>query len=98
MLTLRNSYAGTSYCMTLSGRLGAESLGSFVAEVVRMEESGAEETAVDLSRLDFIDSSGMAALADAGERFRADGRRLRLLGHPKQFAHRPTGHERGEGR
>jgi anti-anti-sigma factor len=86
LLALRNSYAGTSYCVTLSGELGHESLGGFRAEMLRMEDSGAEETAVDLSRLDFIDSSGMAALAETGNRFRTHGRHLRLLGRPRRFA------------
>ncbi len=51
-----------------------------------MEDSGAEETVVDLSRLEFIDPSGMVALAEAERRFRADGRSLHLLGEPRRFA------------
>ena len=86
LLGLRNSFAGTSYCVTLSGELGIESLDSFSAEMLRMEESGAAETAVDLSRLDFIDSSGMAALARTGRRFRTHGGHLRVLGRPRRFA------------
>jgi anti-anti-sigma factor len=86
LLGLRNSFAGTSYCVTLSGELGVASLGSFSAEMLRMEESGAVETAVDLSHLDFIDSSGMAALAETGKRFRIHGGHLRLLGRPRRFA------------
>jgi anti-anti-sigma factor len=84
-LGLRNSYAGTSYCVTLSGELGRESLGGFHEEMLRMEDSGAQETAVDLSRLDFVDPSGMAALAETGNRFRKHGRHLRLMGRPRRF-------------
>jgi anti-anti-sigma factor len=86
LLGLRNSFAGTSYCVTLSGELGLESLDTFGAEMLRMEESGAAETAVDLSRLDFIDRSGMAALAKTGKRFRTNGGHLQMLGRPRRFA------------
>lgn len=86
LLTLLNSYAGSSYCMRLSGELDLESVESFAAEITRMEDSGAEETVVDLSQLEFIDPSGMEALADAERRFRADGRRLHLRGEPRRFA------------
>jgi anti-anti-sigma factor len=86
LLGLRNSFDGTSYCVALSGELGASGLGVFGAEMLRMEESGAVETAVDLSRLDFIDSSGMAALVETGQRFRTHGGYLRLVGGPRRFA------------
>jgi anti-anti-sigma factor len=86
LLTLRNSYAGTCYCLRLSGELDLENLDSFAAEITRMEDSGAGETVVDLSGLEFIDPSGMAALANAEWRFRAVGRHLHLLGEPRRFA------------
>jgi anti-anti-sigma factor len=86
LLTLRNSFSGTSYCMRLSGELDLENVESFAAEITRMEDSGAEETVVDLSQLEFIDPCGMAALAKAERRFRADGRHLHLLGEPRRFA------------
>jgi anti-anti-sigma factor len=86
LLTLRNSYAGTSYCMSLSGELGLANVASFAAEITRMEDSGAAEMVVDVSQLEFIDPSGMAALATAERRFRAAGRDLHLLGEPRRFA------------
>jgi anti-anti-sigma factor len=86
LLTLRNSYAGTSYCMRLSGELELGNVASFAAEVTRMEDSGAEEMVVDLSQLEFIDLSGMAALASAAGRFRAAGHHLHLVGEPRRFA------------
>ena len=86
LLTLSNSYAGTSYCLTLSGELDLENVDSFAAEIARMEDSGAEETVVDLSGLEFIDPSGMAALANAAWQFRSVGRHLHLLGEPRRFA------------
>ena len=85
LLTLRSSYAGSAYRMTLSGNLDLENVESLAAEITRMEESGAMETVIDLSELEFIDSSGMAALAEAGRRFRAEDRDLRLLGQPRRF-------------
>jgi anti-anti-sigma factor len=89
LLTLRSSYAGSAYRMTLSGELDLENVESFAAEITRMEDSGAVDTAIDLSQLEFIDSSGMAALAEAGRRFRADGRDLYIVGKPRRFsAHR----------
>ncbi len=86
LLTLGSSFTGSAYCMRLGGRLDWESIDSFEAEVSRMEDSGAVEMAVDLSRLEFIDTAGMAALAAAGRRFRAGGRLLSLLGEPRRFA------------
>ncbi len=85
LLTLRSSYAGSAYRMTLSGELDLENVESFAAEITRMEDSGAVETVIDLSHLEFIDSSGMASLARAGRHFQADGRHLRLLGKPRRF-------------
>ncbi len=86
LLTLRSSYAGSAYRMTLSGELDLENVESFTAEITRMEDSGAVETVIDLSHLEFIDPSGMASLAEAGRRFRADGRHLHILGQPKRFS------------
>ena len=86
LLTLRSSYAGSAYRMTLSGELELENVESFAAEITRMEDPGAVETVIDLSHLEFIDSSGMATLAKAGRRFQTDGRHLRLLGRPRRFS------------
>jgi ABC-type transporter Mla MlaB component len=86
-LKLRNSFAGDSYCVTVSGRLERPGLVSFAAEITRMEDSGARQTLVDLSQVELIDAGGMAALAEAERRFRATGRQLRLRGEPRRFAH-----------
>jgi ABC-type transporter Mla MlaB component len=86
LLTLRSSYAGSAYRMTLSGKLELENVECLAAEIARMEDSGAVETAIDLSQLESIDPSGRARLAEAGRRFRADGRDLRLLGQPRRFS------------
>lgn len=86
LLTLRSSYAGSAYRMTLSGELDLENIKSFAAEITRMEDSGAVETVIDLNQLEFIDSSGMATLAKAGRRFQADGRQLCILGQPRRFS------------
>jgi len=85
LLTLRSSYAGSAYRMTLSGKLDLKNVECFAAELTRMEDSSAVETAIDLNQLDFIDSSGMTALVEAKKRFRAEGRNLRILGEPRRF-------------
>ncbi len=85
LLTLRSSYAGSAYRVALSGEMDFENVESFAAEITRMEDSGAVETVIDLSQLEFIDPSGMASLAVAGRRFRADGRHLHILGQPRRF-------------
>jgi anti-sigma B factor antagonist len=85
LLTLRSSYAGSAYRITLSGELDLENVESFAAEIIRMKDSSAVETVIDLSQLDFIDSSGMTALVKARKRFQTDGRHLRLLGEPRRF-------------
>ncbi len=86
LLTLRSSYAGSAYRMTLTGELDLENVESLATEITRMEDCGAVETVIALSQLEFIDSSGMATLAKAESRFRARGRQLRIHGQPRRFS------------
>lgn len=83
-LTLRSSYAGSAYRITLVGQLDLGNLDSLAGEIARMDESGAVETAIDLSRLESIDSSSVVALAKAARRFQAEGRQLRIRGKPRR--------------
>ena len=85
LLTLRSSFAGSAYWVTLSGELDSESLSSFTTEMARIEGSSALEAVIDLSELDFIDPSGMTALVVARKQFQADGRCLRIIGNPRRF-------------
>ena len=82
---LRSSFTGSAYRINLSGELGRENVESFAAELLRMEDSGAVEAVIDLTQVEFIDSSGVAALAESGKRFHAEGRHLRIFGDPRRF-------------
>jgi anti-anti-sigma factor len=84
-LTVRNSFAGATYRVTLGGELNRLNVACLVEELSRMEESGAAETIVDLSGLNFIDSGGMAALAEASNHFHSNDQSLKFLGTPTLF-------------
>ncbi len=81
----RNSFVGNSYRLTLVGELSFRNLVCLADELTRMETSGAEETSVDVSGLNFIDSQGMAALAEATNHFHSNNHHLRIDGQPRLF-------------
>jgi ABC-type transporter Mla MlaB component len=87
-LMASNSFVGTSYRLTLEGELSFRNLVCLADELGRMEASGASETTVDVSGLNFIDSPGMTALAAAGSRFHSNKQHLHIHGKPRLFAHR----------
>jgi ABC-type transporter Mla MlaB component len=87
-LMASNSFAGSAYRLVLVGELSFRNLDCLADELGRMETSGASETTVDVSGLNFIDSPGMTALAEAGNRFRSRDQHLRIHGKPRLFAQR----------
>jgi anti-anti-sigma factor len=86
-LMVRNSFVGTSYRVTLEGELSYRNLVCFAEELDRMATSGAAETTVDVSGLNFIDARGMTALAEATNRFHSNKQHLRIHGKPRLFSH-----------
>jgi anti-anti-sigma factor len=85
LLSLRSSFTGSAYRINLSGELDHKNVESFAAELLRMEDSGAVEAVIDLTQVEFIDSSGMTVLVESGKRFHAEGRHLRIFGQPRRF-------------
>jgi anti-anti-sigma factor len=66
------------------GELDVMSAESFSAELGRAGQSRLPVTVVDLSELQFIDSSGLAALIKADQDAKAAGRRLVVVRGPRQ--------------
>ena len=68
--------------LRLSGDLTLATVTSLINELVQLERSGPALLVLDLRRLRFIDSSGLAELLAAQKRGRRDGRRLVLVMDP----------------
>lgn len=60
--------AGTAHVIVLAGELDAYGCPELEAELARVQANGASQIVVDLSRLGFIDSSGIAMLVAAMRR------------------------------
>ena len=67
------------YVVELFGEFDLSGIQAAEGELRRVEESGVERIIVDLSGLDFIDSSGLRVLASAYERERRGADRLVFL-------------------
>lgn len=70
---------GDAYCIALLGEVDLAAEQALVSELRRAEESRARSIVVDLSGLDFLDSAGLDAIAQAHRRC---GDRLALLRGP----------------
>lgn len=67
------------YLLTVSGELDLASHQALNDELERAETSEAKRILLDLSRVTFIDSTGICLLVQAHRRSAENGRRLRLL-------------------
>ena len=70
------------YIVEFYGELDLAGTEAAATELRRCEETDVEEIIVDLSRLDFIDSSGLQVLVESFKRDRQNGNRLRFLRGP----------------
>jgi len=68
------------YVVALAGELDIAGVDRVTRDLLRAEATDVSEVVLDLSRLTFIDSSGVAVILAADARSRADGNRLRLIG------------------
>jgi anti-sigma B factor antagonist len=73
---------GGAMHVRLLGELDLGSAGELEAALRNAEAQPSERTVVDLSGLDFIDSTGLSTLVAADQRLRAAGRRLSLVPGP----------------
>ena len=70
---------GGTLCVALSGELDISTAPRFEEALRRVEADGPAVALIDLSRLDFMDSTGLRLLVGADIRAREAGRRLVLI-------------------
>ena len=82
-LTLRSERDGALHTISMQGELDLANADDLERELIRVEGSDALSIVIDLSGLQFIDSTGVRLLLSAHARSRADSNRLTLLRGPK---------------
>jgi anti-sigma B factor antagonist len=78
-VTVRVTEVGGSAVVTVAGEVDSSSAPVLRKELDSVLDLGAAEVVVDLCRVDFLDSAGLAVLAGAHRRAGLDGVRLRVL-------------------
>jgi anti-sigma B factor antagonist len=78
-LDIRSERAGNDHVVALVGELDLTQADRVSDELLRVEASDARRIVLDLSGLDFIDSTGVRLMIAADLRARANGNRLTLL-------------------
>jgi anti-sigma B factor antagonist len=81
-MSIRSERSGETYIVELSGELDLDGAPSVEEELRRAEDSDAKSIVIDLSRLEFIDSTGIRLIVMAAKR--CEEGRLTLLRGPKQ--------------
>jgi anti-anti-sigma factor len=82
VLSIRSAYDQRSFVIALYGEFDIAGAPEFERTLRAAEATDALELVVDLSGLQFIDSTGISALCAAAARSQADGARLRLFRGP----------------
>ncbi len=81
-LTVHSERDGILHTLRLEGELDLATAEQLERELLRVEASDALSIALDLSALEFIDSTGVRLIIQADARSRAESRRLVLLRGP----------------
>ena len=68
--------------VALRGELDLSTVGKVQDELARIEKSSPQTVVLDLSKLSFLDSTGLRCLVTADERARQAGRRVVLVRGP----------------
>jgi anti-anti-sigma factor len=68
--------------VALRGELDLSTVGKLQEELRRVEEGGPSLMVLDLSKLSFLDSTGLRCVITASERAREDGRRFVVVKGP----------------
>ncbi len=87
-MSLNTVTIGTTVVVTLAGDFDAAAVNQLRPEFEKLVESGQGDVAVDLSDVDFMDSSGIGALVFIFKRLTAKSRKLSLItgsGQPMQM-------------
>ena len=79
VLVMRSERQGDEHVIALTGELDLSDTGRVEEELVRVEGTDAERIVIDLSGLQFIDTSGVRLVVEADVRSRRNGGRLRLV-------------------
>jgi anti-sigma B factor antagonist len=79
IVTVRVTEAGSTAVVAVAGEVDSSSAPVLRKELDAVLDLGAAEVVVDLCRVDFLDSAGLAVLAGAHRRAGLDGVRLRVL-------------------
>ena len=82
-LEIRSERRGTDHVIALAGELDLSDASRVAEEIIRVEATDARTIVVDLSALEFIDSTGVRIIVEADARSRGNGHRLRLLRGPR---------------
>ena len=85
-LTVRSEREGDVHTIALSGEMDLSNAGEVERELLQVEATDAQTIVIDLSRLQFMDSTGIRLLIAADARSRADSCRLRLTRPPTAVA------------
>jgi stage II sporulation protein AA (anti-sigma F factor antagonist) len=81
-LEVRSGRQADRHVIALSGELDMDGADRVTQELRQAEATDARQVVLDLSALDFIDSSGIQLILEADARSRANGHRLRLVQGP----------------
>lgn len=84
-LTIRIVRTDSAHVVKLSGELDLATAPHVTDVLGTAEASDAHTVVLDLSRLVFIDSSGLRLIIEADRRLRMNGRQLRLVRGPSQI-------------
>lgn len=81
LLRIRTHRNGATCTVALTGELDLANTGELSAELRRAENDGIapDEIVLDMTELEFIDSTGIAILVAAHRRLNADGDRFKLV-------------------
>jgi anti-anti-sigma factor len=79
LLSIRCERRGSAYHVEPRGELDIATAEQLEQELRTAEESDAETIVLDLSGLEFMDSTGLRVVLDINERCGGDGGRLRVI-------------------
>jgi anti-sigma B factor antagonist len=78
-IDMERAMEGATQLLVLRGELDADACPKIEFELAQAEASDADRIVVDLSQVEFIDSTGIALLVAALRRSEQDSRRLRFV-------------------